>query len=148
MSRGGPLGPPLRISADMGGCPQRGDLDAIRSRRSVRDYEDRSVDATALEHILDAACRAPSSNNQQAWDFMVVTERNRLQNLSQEWTVRRPRRELGRGRGIDHPTLRFGRAREVRHGPGGDEPHAGSRGSGPTGVGSAKGLTEQLVRPS
>jgi nitroreductase len=59
--------------------------DAIRSRRNVRAYDDRAIDATVLERILEAARRAPSSRNQQAWDFVVVTERDRLQNLAKVW---------------------------------------------------------------
>jgi nitroreductase len=59
--------------------------DAIRSRRNVRNFQDRTIDATVLDRILDAARRAPSSNNQQAWDFVAVTERGQLQSLSKVW---------------------------------------------------------------
>lgn len=59
--------------------------DAIRSRRNVRDYDRQPIDAPALERILEAARRAPSSRNQQAWDFVVVTERDRLRDLSKVW---------------------------------------------------------------
>ena len=59
--------------------------DAIRSRRNVRSYQDRPIDVQVLEQILEAARRAPSSMNQQAWDFVVVTERERLRDLSQAW---------------------------------------------------------------
>ncbi len=59
--------------------------DAIRSRRNVRSYQDRPIDVPVLEQILEAARRAPSSMNQQAWDFVVVTERERLRDLSQVW---------------------------------------------------------------
>ena len=59
--------------------------DAIRSRRNVRTYDPRPIDPTALEQILEAARRTPSSRNQQAWDFVVVTERDRLRNLAKVW---------------------------------------------------------------
>ncbi len=47
---------------------------AIRERRSVRSYDGRSVPAEALDRILEAARLAPSSNNQQARKFVVVTK--------------------------------------------------------------------------
>lgn len=59
--------------------------DAIRSRRNVRAYDDRPIEAPTLERILEAARRAPSSMNQQAWDFVVVTEQDRLRDLSKVW---------------------------------------------------------------
>ena len=59
--------------------------DAIRSRRNVRAFEDRPIPAQDLDRILEAARRTPSSMNQQAWDFVVVTERNRLGELAKVW---------------------------------------------------------------
>lgn len=59
--------------------------DAIRARRNVRSYEDRPIPAEHLDRILDAARRSPSSTNQQAWDFVTVTERERLRDLAKVW---------------------------------------------------------------
>ena len=59
--------------------------DAIRARRNVRTYEDRAIPAGDLDRILEAARRTPSSMNQQAWDFVVVTERDRLRELAKSW---------------------------------------------------------------
>jgi nitroreductase len=59
--------------------------DAIRSRRNVRSFDDRPIDVDALDHILEAARRSPSSMNQQAWDFVLVTDRDRLRELSKVW---------------------------------------------------------------
>ena len=59
--------------------------DAIRSRRNVRRYADRPIDQADLDRILEAARRTPSSTNQQAWDFVVVTDRDRLRELSSIW---------------------------------------------------------------
>ena len=59
--------------------------DAIRARRNVRGYEDRPIPDDALDRILEAAWRTPSSNNQQAWDFVVVTGREELRELSKVW---------------------------------------------------------------
>jgi nitroreductase len=59
--------------------------DAIISRRNVREFADRAIDASDLEQILEAGRRAPSSRNWQPWDFVVVTDREQLQELSTVW---------------------------------------------------------------
>jgi nitroreductase len=51
---------------------------AITSRRNVRAFGDRAIAAADLEQILEAGRRAPSSQNWQPWDFIVVTEREQL----------------------------------------------------------------------
>jgi len=60
-------------------------FDAIRARRAVRLYQDRPIPQEDLERILEAGRRAPSSVNQQRWDFVVVTGRDRLKQLSRVW---------------------------------------------------------------
>jgi nitroreductase len=59
--------------------------DAIRARRNVRQYTDRPVAVEQLERILEAGRRAPSSRNQQAWDFVLVTDRDQLEQLATVW---------------------------------------------------------------
>jgi len=59
--------------------------DAIRARRNVRQFADRPISPPDLDRILEAGRRAPSANNQQWWDFVVATERARLQNLAKVW---------------------------------------------------------------
>lgn len=57
--------------------------DAIRSRRNVRQFADRPIPQDVLDQILEAGRRAPSSQNWQPWDFVVVTDRAQLEELSQ-----------------------------------------------------------------
>ncbi|MGL4986033.1 MAG: nitroreductase family protein [Treponemataceae bacterium] len=52
------------------------------SRRSVRSYRDQAVSDKAIERILRAAMYAPSAGNQQAWEFLVVKNRQKLDELS------------------------------------------------------------------
>ncbi len=59
--------------------------DAITSRRNVRSFSDRSISGEDLDRILEAARRAPSSRNWQPWDFVVVTDRDQLVELSKVW---------------------------------------------------------------
>ena len=63
--------------------------DAIRSRRNVRAYEDTPIPEEHLARILEAARRTPSSVNQQAWDFVLVTDRGRLRELARTWRYAR-----------------------------------------------------------
>jgi nitroreductase len=59
--------------------------DAITSRRNVRSFADRPVPAADLDRILEAGRRAPSSQNWQPWDFIVVTDREQLRRLAGVW---------------------------------------------------------------
>ena len=59
--------------------------DAIRARRNVRVYSDQPVPEEDLQGILEAGRRAPSSQNWQPWNFVVVTDRAELQELSKVW---------------------------------------------------------------
>jgi nitroreductase len=57
--------------------------DAITARRNVRTFQDRVIPAADLDRILEAGRRSPSSQNWQPWDFIVITDRPQLQELSQ-----------------------------------------------------------------
>lgn len=59
--------------------------EAIRSRRDVREFADRSIGDDHLDQILEAGRRAPSSRNWQPWDFVVVTDRDQLGELAKVW---------------------------------------------------------------
>lgn len=59
--------------------------DAITSRRNVRRYSGDPIADEHLDRILEAARRSPSSQNWQPWDFVVVTDRQQLRELSEVW---------------------------------------------------------------
>jgi nitroreductase len=59
--------------------------DAIRSRRNVRSYQERAIAPEDLDQILEAGRRTPSAGNQQAWDFVVCTDREQLAQLAKVW---------------------------------------------------------------
>jgi nitroreductase len=59
--------------------------DAIRARRNVRSYEDRTIPAGDLDRILEAGRRAPSASNRQPWDFVVTTDRRQMAELATVW---------------------------------------------------------------
>lgn len=61
---------------------------AIATQRAVRDFSPRPIGAKRLERILEAGRRAPSSNNEQRWSFVVITDPDRLRALAGvgDWT--------------------------------------------------------------
>lgn len=53
-------------------------LEAIHTRRSIRQYQDRPVPAETITQLLAAAMAAPSAGNQQPWEYIVITDREIL----------------------------------------------------------------------
>jgi nitroreductase len=56
-------------------------LEAIRKRRSVREYTGDPVPREDLVKIVDAGRLAATGSNKQPWDFIVVTERETIEKL-------------------------------------------------------------------
>ncbi len=59
-------------------------LDVIFRRRSIRKYADQTVSRELLVKLLQAAMAAPNACNSQPWEFVVVTERPRLDRLREK----------------------------------------------------------------
>ena len=59
--------------------------DAITARRNVREFADRAIPDAELDRVLEAGRLAPSSQNNQPWDFIVVTDRAQLSELAKVW---------------------------------------------------------------
>lgn len=59
--------------------------DAIRARRNVRSFSDRPLAAGDLDRILQAGWLAPSANNRQRRDLVVVSDRQQLAELATVW---------------------------------------------------------------
>ncbi|MCB2147067.1 MAG: nitroreductase family protein [Deltaproteobacteria bacterium] len=57
-------------------------IDLLRSRRSVRRFEERPVEAEKVELIMEAALRSPSSRGGNPWEFIVVTDPETIRRLS------------------------------------------------------------------
>ncbi|MDD5045252.1 MAG: nitroreductase family protein [Candidatus Omnitrophica bacterium] len=49
-------------------------FEAIKNRRSIRQYKPDSVDDKTIEKVLEAAHWAPSWANQQCWRFVIVRD--------------------------------------------------------------------------
>jgi nitroreductase len=48
--------------------------EAIKTRRSVRAYQEKDIPEDVLKRILEAARLAPSAGNRQQWKFIVVRD--------------------------------------------------------------------------
>jgi nitroreductase len=57
-------------------------FDAVRTMVAVRDYADRPVPDEVVTRIVEAAHLSASSMNKQPWHFVVVRDRERLQDLA------------------------------------------------------------------
>lgn len=58
-------------------------LEAIRTKRAVRQYTDEPVPEETIEMILNAGRLAQSSKNTQPWHFVVLRDRERLRALAE-----------------------------------------------------------------
>ena len=53
-------------------------MEGLLSRRSVRQYTDQKVAAADITDIVKAGMYAPSARNQQVWEFVVITDKDKL----------------------------------------------------------------------
>ena len=59
-----------------------GTLDFITLRRSIRKYSNKKVSAELVQKILEAGMSAPSAENQQPWQFIVINKKNLLTKIA------------------------------------------------------------------
>ncbi len=57
-------------------------LEALKSRRSVRQYADRQVEPELIKEIVDCGRLAATAINYQPWEFVVVTDEQKRQALA------------------------------------------------------------------
>jgi len=57
-------------------------LEAIFSRRSVREFTSEDVPEEVIERLLRAAMQAPSAGNERPWRFVVLRNRAALEELA------------------------------------------------------------------
>jgi nitroreductase len=58
--------------------------DLLRTRRSIRDFQDREVESGLIREIIMDSCLAPSASNRQPWQFIIINRKDRLKQLSEE----------------------------------------------------------------
>jgi len=57
-------------------------VNLLRIRRSVREFQNKSIAKDQLEKIIDAARFAPTARNVQPWEFVLVTDKHKLIELA------------------------------------------------------------------
>lgn len=58
-------------------------MGGIFHRTSIRQYQNREIEQEKIERLLRAAMAAPSACNQQPWEYYVVTDTEKLTQLSE-----------------------------------------------------------------
>ncbi|MFW6014225.1 MAG: nitroreductase family protein [Nanoarchaeota archaeon] len=58
-------------------------LEMLKTRRSIRNFKQKSVPKEILDEILDCAMQAPSAVNAQPWHFIVVKDQGLLKRVSE-----------------------------------------------------------------
>lgn len=57
-------------------------IELLRTRRSIRKYEDRPIEPAKVEILREALLRAPTSRGLDPWEFVFVDDRNLLGKLA------------------------------------------------------------------
>ena len=58
-------------------------FEVVRTRRSIRSYQDRPVGEALLKELVDLAILAPTGMNSQPWAFTVITNRQVMAKLNE-----------------------------------------------------------------
>ncbi|MEC9491613.1 nitroreductase family protein [Flexistipes sp.] len=58
-------------------------IELLRKRRSVRKFKDESIESEKIEILKEAVLRAPTSRNIMPWEFIFVTDKDKLKKLSE-----------------------------------------------------------------
>lgn len=58
-------------------------IEAMKIRRSIREYKDKPIPKGIIEKMIDAARFAPTARNVQPWEFIVVTKSDTLKKIGE-----------------------------------------------------------------
>lgn len=58
-------------------------IETIKHRRSIRSFTDKVVRNKDINILLDCAMSAPTAKNQQAWRFVVIDDKDILNDIAQ-----------------------------------------------------------------
>ncbi len=58
-------------------------FECIKKRRSIRQYSDKPLSMEDIERIVDAGRLAATARNEQPWEFVVITDKDRLLKLGE-----------------------------------------------------------------
>ena len=55
--------------------------EAVKARKTIRDFTEEKVDRKTIERILSAGLMAPTNNHLRNWEFAVITEREIIEKI-------------------------------------------------------------------
>lgn len=55
--------------------------DVVNARRTIRDFEDVSIDDETVERIISAAMKAPTNDHMRDWHFIVIKDKGVVSKL-------------------------------------------------------------------
>lgn len=61
-------------------------IELLRKRRSIRRFQDRSIEKGKIDILIEAMLRSPSSRGLNPWEFIVVTDRDTIGKLAKSKT--------------------------------------------------------------
>jgi nitroreductase len=59
-------------------------ITALKTRRSIRAYTSQAVPREIIEDIIDSGRLAATARNEQPWEFVVVTDAERLRSIAKK----------------------------------------------------------------
>lgn len=62
-------------------------LEILKNRRSIRKYQDKKVEDKKIEQLVYAALLSPTSRNLHSWEFIVIDDKNTIEELSKAKAV-------------------------------------------------------------
>src|SRR6056297_1221910 len=58
-------------------------LDLLKSRRSIRKFEDKKIEEDKIQNLKEIALLSPTSKNKRGWEFIFVEDKETLKRLSE-----------------------------------------------------------------
>jgi len=58
-------------------------FDAVKKRCSVREFSDKPIARDLIERIVDCGRLAPTARKEEPWEFIVVTDKDRLKIMAE-----------------------------------------------------------------
>jgi nitroreductase len=59
-------------------------FEMLKTRRSIRDFEDRDVPLDLIRDMINDATFAPSASNNQCWRFIIINNRGMIRRISDD----------------------------------------------------------------
>ena len=57
-------------------------FECVSTLSSIRVYDDRQADMETMRRVIEAGRLAPSAHNDQPWEFILINEKERLQEMA------------------------------------------------------------------